>query len=274
MLLNRIKRLFSNRLKSIVKRCIYFPWRFCLASSISKSCPTIFLEGYQKILIIAPHPDDEALGMGGALFNLLSKGISVTICYITQGEHSFDHEAEEIAEKRRQISDKAIVSLPGNLTLVRWHISDGNVPGEKENGYGKLRDSLSKLIIEEDFDCVFVTSGAEPPSDHSNVGKLIKDICHENPIATHDVFEYYVWTWETPSYMRSVFEHAEQFSCFRLSEAERNAKKTLIKTYFQRDNGVVWSGDISWDFLSFFSYSSYEFFNIILRSDSTNGAPG
>ena len=38
------------------------------------------------VLVIAPHPDDAELGMGGAILKMLSKGMAVGILDLTNGE--------------------------------------------------------------------------------------------------------------------------------------------------------------------------------------------
>jgi LmbE family N-acetylglucosaminyl deacetylase len=56
-----------------------------------------------RVLIIAPHPDDEVIGCGGSILKYLSEGIKVTIIVVTNGEygstspHEVDRQAECIA---------------------------------------------------------------------------------------------------------------------------------------------------------------------------------
>ena len=38
-----------------------------------------------EILVIAPHPDDEVFGCGGAILNMVDSGCSVSIIYVTTG---------------------------------------------------------------------------------------------------------------------------------------------------------------------------------------------
>ena len=38
-----------------------------------------------KILIIAPHPDDEILGVGGTIAKYVSMGHEVYVCIVTKG---------------------------------------------------------------------------------------------------------------------------------------------------------------------------------------------
>lgn len=39
-----------------------------------------------KVLVIAPHPDDEVLGVGGTIARHNAQGDSVTVCIVTKGQ--------------------------------------------------------------------------------------------------------------------------------------------------------------------------------------------
>ena len=49
---------------------------------------TILFQKTDRILIIAPHPDDEALGTSGVIQSALEAGASVKIVYLTHGDHN------------------------------------------------------------------------------------------------------------------------------------------------------------------------------------------
>ena len=55
----------------------------------------------KDILIIAPHPDDETLGMGGMIAQKKKKGALISIVFLTDGEASLkDIDKEEIISNR------------------------------------------------------------------------------------------------------------------------------------------------------------------------------
>ena len=43
------------------------------------------LDNFRKVLIIAPHPDDEVLGCGGTIKRLTSSGTNLTVLIATRG---------------------------------------------------------------------------------------------------------------------------------------------------------------------------------------------
>ena len=46
------------------------------------------LPSNKKIIIVAPHPDDEVIGLGGTLLKLIKEKCNVEIIYVTSGKLS------------------------------------------------------------------------------------------------------------------------------------------------------------------------------------------
>jgi len=62
-----------------------------------------------KILILAPHPDDEALSLGGLIQKAVKVGADVRVTYLTSGEHN--QLAFIVYEKRFVIKQKALIKM-------------------------------------------------------------------------------------------------------------------------------------------------------------------
>jgi LmbE family N-acetylglucosaminyl deacetylase len=62
-----------------------------------------------KILILAPHPDDETLGAGGIIQEAVKAAADVRIAYLTNGEHN--QLAFIVYEKRLVIKQKALIEM-------------------------------------------------------------------------------------------------------------------------------------------------------------------
>ncbi|MEI8062589.1 MAG: PIG-L family deacetylase [Verrucomicrobiota bacterium] len=63
----------------------------CLASVIASRAEPLLLPPPSKgerIVIIAPHPDDEALGCGGLIQQAIAVGADVRVIYLTNGDHN------------------------------------------------------------------------------------------------------------------------------------------------------------------------------------------
>lgn len=49
---------------------------------------TVQLSAADRVLVVAPHPDDETLGAGGLLQRAAARGAAVRVCYATSGENN------------------------------------------------------------------------------------------------------------------------------------------------------------------------------------------
>ena len=60
----------------------------------------------KRVLVIAAHPDDEVLGMGGTISKLVKDGAAVDVIIVTDGSSSqyrdSDHLAEIIEAKKEE----------------------------------------------------------------------------------------------------------------------------------------------------------------------------
>jgi len=70
------------------------------------------------ILVVAPHPDDAELGMGGAIARFREEGLSVGILDLTNGEPTPRGTPERRAEECRAATEVLNVSWRANLGLV------------------------------------------------------------------------------------------------------------------------------------------------------------
>tara|TARA_B100000959_G_scaffold280150_1_gene341482 strand:- start:683 stop:1459 length:777 start_codon:yes stop_codon:yes gene_type:complete len=70
--------------------------------SLNSTTPSLLnLDNINKILVLAPHPDDDAVGCGGTLIRLTEKGCYGETVFFTNGRKNITDERNEIAEIRR-----------------------------------------------------------------------------------------------------------------------------------------------------------------------------
>jgi LmbE family N-acetylglucosaminyl deacetylase len=58
------------------------------ASLAAPEVPELTLEAQDRILVLAPHPDDEVLGCGGIIQQALAKGLPLRVVFLTYGDHN------------------------------------------------------------------------------------------------------------------------------------------------------------------------------------------
>lgn len=118
-----------------------------------------------KILIIAPHPDDEVLGCGGTIKKYVSRGNEIFLCIVTKAytpDWSGDfikNREEEIKCAKNSLGIKEVVFL--GLPTVKLD----TVP-QKE-----LNDSISECIKNINPDIVFVPFHGDINKDHKLVSE-------------------------------------------------------------------------------------------------------
>src|SRR6186713_493624 len=70
-----------------------------------------------NVLVIAPHPDDEVIGCGGALQLRVERGEHVSVAFLTSGELGLKHLSQEKAWKIREAEAKRAARILGLATL-------------------------------------------------------------------------------------------------------------------------------------------------------------
>lgn len=88
--------------------------------------------GGQQILVVAPHPDDESIGVGGTLLRHVEAGDSVGIVHVTDGRRSRAGGlgAVEMAERRRVEAEEAAQVLGVDewrwlgLPEIEWQVEE------------------------------------------------------------------------------------------------------------------------------------------------------
>src|SRR4051794_8637244 len=82
-----------------------------------------------NILVVAPHPDDEAIGCGGSICLHAGRGDRVATVFLTSGELGLKHLAREEAWRVREHEAEAAAAVLGIsalsfLRLPDWGLSD------------------------------------------------------------------------------------------------------------------------------------------------------
>jgi LmbE family N-acetylglucosaminyl deacetylase len=125
----------------------------------------------QKILVFAPHPDDETIAVGGYIACARKTGADVRIVLITDGNK---HRKEDIryAEFRKATG---ILGVPEN-NLVFLGYPDGGLHKQKE---AILSQSFKKQIDDYHPDVIIYPHQKDYHLDHSTAGKIISRMLEE-----------------------------------------------------------------------------------------------
>ena len=120
----------------------------------------------RRVLVLAPHPDDEVFGCGGALADLASRGATIDVLLVTDGAAGASDDAgrRAIAARRADESRAALLHLGGAA------VHEGGLP---DRGLGARADELEQLVAswlaQVAPDLVFCPSPVETHPDHRAV---------------------------------------------------------------------------------------------------------
>jgi LmbE family N-acetylglucosaminyl deacetylase len=119
------------------------------------------LEG-SPVLVLAPHPDDEVFGCGGALVQAAKNGIPVRVVVLTDGEAQGD--AETRRTEAREAADRLGLASP-----EFWGIADRSLQPTDPEIASRLRDLLTEFAP----GLLLMPSSAEIHPDHRSVALMV-----------------------------------------------------------------------------------------------------
>ena len=114
-----------------------------------------------RVLVLAPHPDDEIFGCGGCLALYRSVGASVHVHILTDGAGLSQPEERVAIRQRRFAESDAALSL-----LDIPPASHANLPDRGLAGHPSLSDDIAQLIEQHRPDVIFAPSTWEIHPDH------------------------------------------------------------------------------------------------------------
>lgn len=120
-----------------------------------------------KILVIAPHPDDEVLGCGGTIKKHINSGDEVYLCEVTKS-YTPDWTEEYVAQEMKEIEDSSKF-----LGIKKTFLLD--LPAVKLDIFGqkKLNDLLSEIIQKVKPEILYIPFYGDINSDH----RLVSHAC-------------------------------------------------------------------------------------------------
>jgi LmbE family N-acetylglucosaminyl deacetylase len=164
------------------------------AWSASQSWPVLDLDGLaaRPVVVLAAHPDDETLAVGGLLALLAMRRADVRLVWATDGEASHPDSrsamAARLAEKRRAEAEAAMAELGlGAAPRRRLGLPDGQVALHTEI----LLDGVLPLVPPSGATVLAPWSGDAHP-DHEACGRAARALEAATEVV---VLEYPVWTW-------------------------------------------------------------------------------
>ncbi len=151
----------------------------------------------ERVLVIAPHPDDETLAAGGFIAAQRLSGQEVTIAAVTNGENAYSN-FPGLAELRAQEQTKAVRRLGVDESkILRFGLPDSSVAAHKEDLVSLLLPLASaKTHIVAPWQHDF-------HPDHEVCGCAAAQVAR---LTGARITYYFFWTWHrgTPALLESL----------------------------------------------------------------------
>ena len=195
------------------------------------------IEPFGRVLIVAPHPDDEVIGCGGLITRLVGEGRVPYIVVMTGGEGSHrgccNLTADAITEARRGLTLDAlsILGVPRE-NIYELTYPDGGIILENTH-----TEQLRKLIDQLQPQTVFVPHWGEGWPDHVKTAEIVKGIVP----TTTAIYEYCVWMWYYNVWQGLDWMNA---AVLKMAPEEHNLKLRSMDAYIKplAPCGQPWSG--------------------------------
>jgi LmbE family N-acetylglucosaminyl deacetylase len=139
----------------------------------------------QRVLVVAPHPDDETFGCGGLIAELSARSIEVTVVTVSDGAASHP-EVADLAVQRRAEQCAACVQL-GVAAPPTWlGLPDGDLTARA----GAIDELLAPFVDEADL--VVGPWAHDGHPDHEVVGAVVASLASQRGCRS---LAYPVWWW-------------------------------------------------------------------------------
>lgn len=153
--------------------------------------PATLVPQGSRVVVVAPHPDDEVLGTGGLLANWASLGRRICIVAVTDGGASHPRSTHWTAEALSATRRAESVEGWRHLGLARGVAHRLGLPdGALAAHAATLTERLCDLLTSEDV--VFATWRLDGHPDHDATGRAAALACQRRGCR---LFEYPVWMW-------------------------------------------------------------------------------
>ncbi len=152
--------------------------------------PEYSLPDAKKVLVLAPHPDDETLGCGGTIALYTSKGIEVQVAVISDGgniSHVFTGENKNIIDIRKREFLEAS-KLLGVTQAYFLGFTDGELTSYKDEIKVRVEDIVEKVKP----DIIFSPPPVDYHDDHIAVSEIALEILRKTQgmrVVFYEVYE-------------------------------------------------------------------------------------
>ena len=182
-----------------------------------------------RVVVLAPHPDDEVLAVGGLLALLQGAGSRIELLAVTDGEASNPGGSiapADLAVLRQAETAQALAALGLAASVTHLHLPDG--------GATALERPTSDALILQPGDLLLAPWEGDGHPDHEAVGRAARQAA-ERDGAQLLAYPVWAWHWDTPGAGRLPLDRAARVE---LPLDIRVAKARAIEAFVTQTTAV------------------------------------
>lgn len=146
--------------------------------------PMLQIKESEKLLIVAPHPDDETIGCGGVLFLY---GPQCDVLLLTDGRKGIPEHSKLTEPETAEIRKNEFMKAMDMFNVHSYRML--NIPDAELTKHAK---EVASIDLGE-YDAVFVPNRNERHPDHKAAYEIIRKLCKKQK-AKAKLIEYEVWS--------------------------------------------------------------------------------
>lgn len=151
----------------------------------------------ERILVVAPHPDDESLGCGGLIWHLARENRRFHFVFVTDGGASHPNSRawprERLADRREAEAQEALRRLGvGDQPRTFLRLRDADMPAEGTAAHSQALARIEAILHAWQPDLALVPWRRDPHRDHRDSWRLFDGACDRTGIRP-SVLEYAIW---------------------------------------------------------------------------------
>jgi LmbE family N-acetylglucosaminyl deacetylase len=167
--------------------------------AIPLHCITEILAG--SVLIVAPHPDDETLGCGGAITLLRSLGKTVNVLVMSDGTQSHPNSRQCPALALKNLREAETRCAMATLGVEDSHITffqlpDGAIPQVGSPSFEAAVFQCHSHLVVARPNIIFVPWRLDPHPDHRATWQIVRAAIDQAALGSR-VLEYPIWDWDS-----------------------------------------------------------------------------
>lgn len=153
-----------------------------------------------RTVVVAPHPDDESLGAGGAIALLRETNVPVHVLFVSDGSQSHPNSpaypAKRLMELREAEAREALHMLNVPVEAATFlRLPDTQVPTPGDASFITAVETVTSLLNAFRPDTVLVPWRRDPHRDHRAAWQILQKAVE--PLSTQPRWlEYPIWLWE------------------------------------------------------------------------------